>query len=188
MNGHMHLYLVYRLKEQIQPVLRLGNMTKETQKDTNFHPGPPPSLFFLLNKNLPRWRQQDSTDTQERPQANSKLLWSSTALLTWALSSAGLWQHPLSTFIHNRGQSQSICTTIPPAERPRHDGRRQLQANEAYCCWQSTGIAIFLLSPLTYHCHQQLLPAQCFKAKSGKVLSLLILPVTIAFHTEILHC
>lgn len=30
MNGHMHLYLMYRLEEQVQAVLHLGNMTKET--------------------------------------------------------------------------------------------------------------------------------------------------------------
>jgi len=33
MNGRMHLYLMCRLKEQVQSVLHLGNMTKETQKE-----------------------------------------------------------------------------------------------------------------------------------------------------------
>lgn len=33
MSGHMQLYLTCRLKEQVQLVLHLGNMTKETQKE-----------------------------------------------------------------------------------------------------------------------------------------------------------
>lgn len=33
MNGHMQLYLKCRLKEQVQLVLHLGSVTKETQKE-----------------------------------------------------------------------------------------------------------------------------------------------------------
>lgn len=109
----MHLHLTCRLKEQVQLVPHLANMMKygnETKTsvslDRNFHSRPPPFLFFLLHKNLPRQRQQSSTYTQDKPQANSELLQNKTTLLIQALSLAGLWQLPLKVFLYaNRENS-----------------------------------------------------------------------------------
>lgn len=55
-------------------------------------------------------------------------------LVTWVLRSLGLLQ-PLLVLEHiKRDLPLKICPIALPIEWRRHNERRQLQVNEAYCC------------------------------------------------------